>query len=285
MKTVHIAYGGTYPHKNELRKWKFNWHPGDKVWVKFWESTQEQVDETTDFVEGLRGVQYDTTMADPYIGTCVDPVNRTTKGDGPTGYKIPKVDPADIPRKHFDYSDGDQIEIDKWIAGKLQEALDMDVFFRNLHLTEVVNETRKAVYAKVEFLSNVAQSCHLCGRGLDDPISKACGIGPVCIKKLGIKRLNKKTSQQVLKEIEEICKDIGEIGPVWIAKSRIKQKLNTVKADEYLAEILNKQDGKTDLDRAAEAGEPEAVRRLQEKIDFSKWEQEQEEKAYMAKKY
>ncbi len=83
----------------------------------------------------------------------------------------------------FTYKTGDEITIRKWFAqGKMKE-LNLQFFFRNLIVDEVLAETAKAVQVKVRFNSRITTCCHICGLGLDNEISKACGIGPMWLPK------------------------------------------------------------------------------------------------------
>lgn len=128
---------------------------------------------------------------------------------------------VEAPKKEFTFKAGDKITIKKWIANKLAESQGMDFFFRNLEITEVLDETFKAVQVKVKFVSDVQTSCHLCGRSLDCEISRATGIGPVCASKIGFKRPKKADAGQMLQAIDQLTERIGEIGPLWIPKGQI----------------------------------------------------------------
>lgn len=127
----------------------------------------------------------------------------------------------EAPKKEFTYKVGDKITIKKWIANKLAESQGMEFFFRNLEISEMLDETSRAIEIKVKFVSDIQNSCHMCGRSLDCEISRATGIGPVCIKKIGVKRPSKATAQEMLKAIDQLTERIGEIGPIWIPKSQI----------------------------------------------------------------
>lgn len=129
-------------------------------------------------------------------------------------------------QKNFTYKPGDRIEIKTWLAKKLGAQANIDIFFRNLEITQVLDESVRGVNCKIKFVSEVASACHICGLPLDTEISRACGIGPVCCGRLGIDRPDKYTAPQILAKIEEYAKKVGEIGPFWIAKSQIKDKPN-----------------------------------------------------------
>lgn len=123
---------------------------------------------------------------------------------------------------------GEVIELKRFWANKLKDDRQMTYFFRNLEVTKVVRETDKAILVHVVFSTKIITSCNYCGRSLDCEISKACGIGPVCLKHMGIPRPSLKTAHETLKVIEEVVKSIGEIGPIWIPKSQIKPQQEVV---------------------------------------------------------
>ncbi len=137
-------------------------------------------------------------------------------------------------KQKFTYQPGDRIEIKTWLAKKLGKQANIDIFFRNLEITGVLEESFRGVKCKVTFVSEVASACHICGLPLDTEISRACGIGPVCCKRLGIERPDTVTAPQILAKIEEYAKKVGEIGPFWIAKTQIKDK-----PDEATQELIN----------------------------------------------
>lgn len=126
---------------------------------------------------------------------------------------------------------GQVLELKRFWANKLKDDRQMKYFFRNLEVTKVVRETDKAILVHVLFSTKVITSCNYCGRSLDCPISKACGIGPICLKHMGIPRPNLETAHETLKVIEEVVKSIGEIGPIWIPKSQVKTR------EEEVAEL------------------------------------------------
>lgn len=128
----------------------------------------------------------------------------------------PQPQPTTFTRKS-----GDEITIRKWYAQVKGKDLGIGIFFRNLILEEVLNETPKAIQVKVRFNSKITNCCHICGLGLDNEISKACGIGPVCAKRLGFKRVTLKDAGAILAKIQEEAQIAGVIGPLWIPKSQI----------------------------------------------------------------
>ena len=100
----------------------------------------------------------------------------------------------------------------------------MDFFWRKLIIEEVIDEKEKSLNIKISFSANVGKYCHICGSVLDNEVSRAAGIGPTCAKKVGVQRPNKENTKVILKELEEVAKKLGVIGPVWISKRSIIKK-------------------------------------------------------------
>jgi hypothetical protein len=122
--------------------------------------------------------------------------------------------------------DGAIMEVTKWYATVFKEKQNTQFAFRNLHVLKVHRETHAALLVDAEFFSGIASSCGCCGRQLDNDISRATGIGPVCAEKLGIKRPTMETAKEVVKHLESLSKAQGTFKQVWIPKSQIK---NTIK--------------------------------------------------------
>jgi hypothetical protein len=134
--------------------------------------------------------------------------------------------------KSYSYAIGEHITIRKWFANAKANELGLQFFFRNLIVESVEAETAKAVLIKVRFNSKVATCCHICGLNLDNEISQACGIGPVCAKRLGFKRVTMSDAAAVLARVEEESKIAGVIGPIWIPKRQLLSKAEQVLFDK-----------------------------------------------------
>lgn len=128
----------------------------------------------------------------------------------------------------YSYVPGDELLVKSWIARKYAKELNLKYFFRNIKIKEVHGESNKAIKVSIEFVSRPATSCHLCGLPLETEASKATGIGPVCVKYLGIKQLKKENAKEILQKIEEEAKIAGVVGPIWIPKSQIVTKCQEI---------------------------------------------------------
>jgi hypothetical protein len=119
---------------------------------------------------------------------------------------------------------GSVIEIKAWFARTKGKELNIAPFLRNLRMVETLRETPRAILAKVEFVAEVVESCHVCGKALSTEISRACGIGPVCADRLGISRPTVHNAPQILAEIEEKAREHGVL-ELWIPRSQVKKHL------------------------------------------------------------
>lgn len=131
--------------------------------------------------------------------------------------------PANLPPREFSLKVGAKIEIKAWLAKRMKQERKLPIFFRNLEIMEVQDETPRAYLASVRFVSTVATSCHCCGKDLDTEISRATGIGPVCVKKYFGVRPSLERANEILAIVDKMCVEVGTIGPFWIPKSQIVQ--------------------------------------------------------------
>ena len=237
MKTVQVATVNTYPEKDRLRNCGFNWHKEEKVWVRFTNLDHPYLDDEIE--ESFQGtdVRIVTIMADFFMHTTVDLFHKGVARPVQRGWvqevearlsEMEKVaagselsGPEDD-RISVTIVVGSKIQLPAWIAKAIGKELGLTHVFRNLLVTEVLRETPKAYQVRVRFMSEIAKVCHLCGTQLDDPLSQATGIGPVCAKKIGIKRATADKAKEVLNGIREYVESVGEVGPVWISKTRVK---------------------------------------------------------------
>lgn len=114
---------------------------------------------------------------------------------------------------------GKTIEIKAWLAKSLSTEKNIQMF-RNIVVNQVVRETPKAYLIRAKLAAKPAVNCHVCGRDLDNEISIATGIGPVCAEKIGFERNLDK--YQLLTAIQELVEKTGII-ELWLPKSQIKE--------------------------------------------------------------
>jgi SWI/SNF-related matrix-associated actin-dependent regulator 1 of chromatin subfamily A len=115
------------------------------------------------------------------------------------------------------------IETKAWFAKTFRDNHNTSLAFRNFKVLKVTNETKKAYQVDIEFFSGISCTCGYCGRILDNPVSKATGIGPICAEKMGLPRPTLETAKEIVKKMEELSKKQGQFLNVWIPKSQIKR--------------------------------------------------------------
>ena len=120
----------------------------------------------------------------------------------------------------FTLKAGDGLEIRAWLARSIAAEFNHELAFRNLRVTEVLRETAMAWQVRFRDVSKTCNNCHLCGKELDTEISRACGVGPTCAKKLGFKRVTMADAGKILEAMEAAASSIGELGPRWLPKSQ-----------------------------------------------------------------
>lgn len=230
MKMVQILTGDTFPVKENIKTLGFKWLGGDKIWVRWWNMDHQENKQVAEKVDKLSGVLLTNTIADYFIGTSVDPLagKNAKEYANSDGWKL---DVAENSKKmdeepfQYSYVKGDEIEITAWVAKQIGKEKKIETVFRNLKITEIDGESNKAIKVKIEFVSKIAACCHVCGAPLDNEVSLATGIGPVCARKIGLPRPTMSNAKLILEELEKYAKTIGEIGPIWLAKSQIKQRV------------------------------------------------------------
>ena len=117
--------------------------------------------------------------------------------------------------------EGKVLEVTKWYGEIVKTEFNLEVIFRNIKVTKVHRETSKAIEADFELFGGIARSCGICGRSLDNEISKASGIGPICAQKFGFPRPTLESAKEIQKMLEEKFKQSGTIERKWIPKSQV----------------------------------------------------------------
>ena len=113
------------------------------------------------------------------------------------------------------------IVVTKWYARALQRDQKLQFAPFTLTITEIHQESAKAVKATVKMTAGEVSVCRCCGAGLTDEKSQATGLGPVCAKKLGVKYIT--NLNDVARFKSDLQKRIEEIGSfeVWIPRSQV----------------------------------------------------------------
>jgi len=113
------------------------------------------------------------------------------------------------------------IVVTKWYARALQRDQKLEFAPFTLTITEIHQESAKAVKATVKMTAGEVSVCRCCGAALKDEKSQATGLGPVCAKKLGVKYITHMADISRFKT--DLQKRIEEIGAfeVWIPRSQV----------------------------------------------------------------
>jgi len=109
-------------------------------------------------------------------------------------------------------------ELKPWYARIIKAELENDIIFRNIKITRIYRETDKAMYVDAVFYGGLSSCCGVCGRGLDNDISRACGIGPICAGRMGLARPTRKNAKEILKKLEVLANEMKPISKKWIPK-------------------------------------------------------------------
>ncbi|CAB4143240.1 hypothetical protein UFOVP450_92 [uncultured Caudovirales phage] len=95
-----------------------------------------------------------------------------------------------------------------------------------LTVTQIKNRDRRGFTAVVKAdWSGSVSACRCCGKSLTDWRSQATGVGPVCVKRTGIKYVTDKNDiARFQKEMQDLCAKMGEV-EVYIKEWHVKEGL------------------------------------------------------------
>lgn len=95
-----------------------------------------------------------------------------------------------------------------------------------LTVTQIKNRDRRGFTAVVKAdWSGTVTDCRCCGKSLTDWRSQATGVGPVCVKRTGIKYVTDKNDiARFQKEMQDLCQKMGEV-EVYIKEWHVKEGL------------------------------------------------------------
>jgi hypothetical protein len=208
---VAVILGNSIKYKNEIKNdfnFKFNWD--HKVWFK--ECVSEETFPMLETIieakfKGCR-IYWMATLDLINVAKEVQREEFTPKAEAVESEYTNKI-----------------LEVSKWYAGVFKENNKTEYAFRNLKISNVYRETEKALQVDATFYGGIACRCGVCGRELNNDISRATGIGPVCATKIGLPRPTMDSAKEIVKRLEEMSGAQGEFKKVWIPKSQIKEIL------------------------------------------------------------
>jgi hypothetical protein len=208
-----IVLGNSYAIKNELKeRFRFQFDFNNKVWFK---STLQ--DKYWFYEQAIEALASDVNCA------WVSDINNISEAKKLVREIQDAKPKAEVAPHELD---GAVLEMSSWYAKQFKENQNTQYAFRNLKINKVIRETQKALQVDAEFFSGIASTCGVCGRELNNDISRATGIGPVCAAKIGLGRPTMAKAKEVVAELEKLSAAQGEFKEVWIPRSQIK---NTIK--------------------------------------------------------
>ncbi len=199
---ILVVGGNTYPHKDSLKAMGFKLGKVNAQWVNY---SVNYNDETVKAVEGLGLSTIETDSIENAMPKLAEMRKAAQEKQAAAPHEL----------------DGKVLEVTKWYGRIVKDEFNLDVIFRNLKVVKVHRETDKAYQVDFQLFGGVARCCGICGRELDNEISKAAGIGPVCATKLGFPRPTIESAEKINKMIEEKFRQAGTIEKKWIPKSQI----------------------------------------------------------------
>ena len=215
-KTLIVVAGNTYPIKENLSHIGFRITKEAGHWVHFLEVSSDKFKYWAKAVNELSQDLYVFNARS--VRDVISDLEMAIQIDKEEKEALPKEEkPASPPHE----LDGAVLECTKWYGKIIQGELNTPVIFRNIKITKIHAETARAYQADFELFGGIASSCGVCGRDLDNEISRACGIGPVCASKFGLPRPTMKNAREITKKLEELSKEAGAVFGKWIPKSQV----------------------------------------------------------------
>ena len=215
---IAVVLGNSIKHKEVLKRefnFIFNWD--HKVWFKLVN------DETYSPLEQIIESKCDGCRV--YWIASLDHVRQVQNEDKNIYLEERKASGKNEETIESEYT-GKVLEVSKWYANAFKENNNAAYAFRNLKVLNVYRETMKAIQVDAEFFGGISCRCGVCGRQLDNAISQATGIGPVCAEKLGLGRPSLESAQEFVKKLQDMSKAQGVFNKVWIPKSQIREVVN-----------------------------------------------------------
>lgn len=207
-----VIGGNTFPYRERLKELNFKASKLGSNWINYRQIQEDKFEHWKKAVEDLDSGLIVFKSFDP--DSVQDLLEEALKLEKEYQDEVKALESA----REVDVT----VEVRKWFARKIKEEYNMGFIFFNWKITKVYRATEKAIEADFEMFGGVGISCGRCGRALDNPISKACGIGPICASKMGMPRPTLENSKEILKLLEEKAKEMVKIEKKWIPKSQFK---------------------------------------------------------------
>lgn len=212
---IIVVAGDTFSHREALKSLGFKAKKLDNTWVNYREVLEDKFNHWKNEIESQvnNALVFKTDNIEKVM-PLVKEVIELEREENATEEKEEFIEDHEM--------QGQVVECTKWYGKIIQEELKTEVIFRNLKIKKVYKETEKAIQVDAELFGGVARACGVCGRVLDNEISRACGIGPVCAEKIGFPRPTMENAREIVKMLEEKSKEAGELKKKWVPKSQFK---------------------------------------------------------------
>lgn len=212
-----VAYGKTYGFNDRFQAFGFSLRKFGDKWAWYRETLSDKVSVWQSAIEQL-GPGIETLFVKQFeqIGKSLVEASQMDREFKSSSDEV-------LPHEH----DGAIFEVSKWYSMQFKENHNTQYAFRNLKILKVKAESAKAYLVDAEFFSGIASCCGVCGMQLNNDISRATGIGPVCAGKIGLPRPTMAKAKMIVAELESLSKAQGTFRDVWVPKSQIK---NIIKA-------------------------------------------------------
>jgi hypothetical protein len=205
-----IAYGNTYGMNDKFNKLGFSLKKVEGTWLWFRETLSDKAGVWKTAIEAFGpGINTAFVKELDMVVECkaMDKEVKESAGE------------KELESHHYD---GAVFEMTRWFALKFKEKQGTAYAFRNFRILKVKGESAKAYLVDAEFFSGIASTCGVCGQELNNDISRATGIGPVCARRIGLPRPTMAKAKLIVAELETLSKAQGTFKDVWIPKSQIK---------------------------------------------------------------
>lgn len=209
-----VAYGKTYGLNEKFQSYGFSLKKFGAVWAWYRETLSDKIGVWDGTVKSF-GPEIEMIFVREFDFIIVA-LSESKEMDK----ELKKSTPREELESHE--LNGSVFEVKKWYAQQFKQNNNTAYAFRNLRILKVKQESAKAYLVDAEFFSGIASSCGCCGLELNNDISRATGIGPICAKKIGLPRPTMATAKLIVAELESLSKAQGIFYDVWIPRSQIK---------------------------------------------------------------
>lgn len=208
-----VAYGKTYGLNDKFKQYGFSLKKFGSSWAWYREVLSDKTWYWTQTVEAL---------GDGIFAIFVSDFSKIEQSIA----ESKQVDREMAPESSGDSAphelDGSIFEVSRWYSMQFKEKHNTAYAFRNLKIHKIKRETERAYLVDAEFFSGIASCCGVCGQELNNDISRATGIGPICAGKIGLPRPTMARAKEIVAQLESLSKAQGTFRDVWIPKSQIK---------------------------------------------------------------